>query len=108
MRPRRTRGLLGLVAVGGLIAAAFLGCGPAKATPLDDYVIVNAPVICSLLDEYPSVAGVEGVVTALVSKGLSGPDAGEVARAVQGWCPRHIPEIQAFAAKWAGAGVQQA
>jgi len=104
MRPRALRRRLGLVFLGALIAGAVLGTGVARADSLDDYIVTNAPVVCSLLDDYPSVSGVEGLVIALHDEGFTGEEAGEIiGRSVVGWCPRHMTEVQAFIAKWAGA-----
>jgi len=105
MRPRALRRRLGLVFLGALIAGAVLGTGIARANPLDDYVIDNAATVCSLLSEYPSTAGVEGIVIALHDKGLTAQEAGEVVgRSVVGWCPEFAPIINLFIAKWAPTG----
>lgn len=102
MRPRRLQRMLVLAFLGAVTAGAVTGTAVAKADPIDEYTIVNAPIVCALLDEYPSVAGVEGVATALIDKGLAPKDAGEVlVRSVVGWCPRHTPEVNGFIAKWA-------
>jgi len=104
MRPRALRRRLGLAFLGALIAGAVLGTGIARANPLDDYVVDNAATVCSLLDDYPSVSGVEGIVIALHDKGFTGEEAGEIiGRSVVGWCPEHAAEIRAFVAKWGSA-----
>lgn len=98
-----------LAGLGGMIAAATITTGVAKADPLDDYTVVNAPIVCALLNQYPSVAGVENLIVALVGKGLTSEQAGEVVgRAVIGWCPAHTPEVRAFIAKWTTAGTVRA
>jgi len=104
MRPRALRRRLALVGLGGILAAAVLGTGIARANPLDEYVIDNAATVCSLLDDYPSVSGVEGLVIALHDEGFTGEEAGEIiGRSVVGFCPRHMTEIQAFINKWGSA-----
>lgn len=58
--------------------------------------------VCSTLDDYPSVAGVEGVVLAVMDQGLTPGEAGQVAAlSVLGWCPEHTAVLKAFAGKWA-------
>jgi len=96
------RRLLALMGFGAMIAAGILGAGRAAADPAtDSYVIVNAPIICALLDESPNVAGVENIGAALIQKGLNPQQAGEVlVRSVLGWCPSHQPELKAFINKW--------
>jgi hypothetical protein len=102
MRPRTLRRNLGLAFLGAILAGCVLGTGIARAdTSLDDYVAVNGPVVCSLLDSEPTVAGVEHVGMALYGKGLTAQQAGEVlVRSVVGLCPRHLPELNSFIAKW--------
>lgn len=105
MRPRVLRRNLGLAFLGAILAGCVLGTGIARADSLDDYVAANGPVVCSLLDSEPTVAGVEGVGMALYSKGLTAEQAGEVlVRSVVGFCPDHLPEVKAFIAKWTRAG----
>src|SRR5215213_4622249 len=61
-RKHRTHRACALVALGGmLVAATLLGSGVARADDLDDYIAVNGPIVCEILDSYPTVAGVEGV-----------------------------------------------
>lgn len=109
-RKANTRRALVLVGLGGLIAAAMVGTAVvAKADPVDSYVLTYAPAVCSTLDEYPSVAGIEGIGMAIVEDGYTPRQAGEIiARSVVGWCPSHMPEVQAFIAKWTTAGTVRA
>lgn len=93
-----------LVVLGWLLAAAITTAGIARANPLDDYTIVNAPIVCAILDSHPTVAGIEGIGGALVEKGLTPEDAGQVvARSIVGWCPEHADTLQTFIAKWTQA-----
>jgi hypothetical protein len=103
-KPSRFRRLAAFAAFGAILAGAILGTGVAKASPLDDYTVVNAPIVCALLNQTPNVAGVENVISALHDKGLTSAQAGEVVgRAVVGWCPDQMPEVQGFVAKWGTA-----
>ena len=98
-----TRLLLASIATGAVLAAST---GTARADVVDDYTVVNAPVVCSVLDDHPSVAGVEGVVLAIIDDGLSPESAGEVlARSIIGWCPEHGREMNAWIAKWRARSV---
>lgn len=103
MRAWRARTVNRLLVAGaaGCVIAAGGGMATAKADTIDDYVGTNAHVVCSVLDDYPSVEGVEGVVAAIVDDGLNPVAAGQViARSVIGLCPRHMPELKAFIAKY--------
>ncbi|KWX66844.1 hypothetical protein [Mycobacterium sp. NAZ190054] len=105
MRPRTARAVnrcLIAVAFGWLAAA---GIATARADLVDDYTVTNAETVCTVLDSYPSIAGVEGVGMAIMEDGLSPAAAGEViTRSIVGWCPDHMPELNAFIAKYAPAG----
>jgi hypothetical protein len=105
-RKSSARRTLTLIGFGGLItAAAIAGTAVAKADPVTDYVVINAPIVCALLSQTSTEAGVEGVILALHEKGLTFEQAGEVvARSVVGWCPSEMPEARAFVAKWTTAG----
>jgi hypothetical protein len=86
-----------------MVAAATITAGIAKADPVvDSYTLNNEARVCKTLDAYPSVAGVEGVIAAIVNEGLTGGQAGQVVgMSVIDFCPSHLPEVQAFADKWA-------
>ena len=108
MRPARSRAwdraLVGM-AVGALGAAAVMFSAPARADVVDDYVTDNAHIVCSVLDDYPSVAGVEGVGMGIMDDGFAPRAAGEIiVRSVIGLCPEHLGEVRAFVAKYATAG----
>ena len=95
--------MLVLIGLGALITAAT-GTAIAKADPVDDYTTASAPAICAVLDQDPSIAGVQSVLVAIMADGVPPRPAGEiVARSVVGWCPSHLPEVQAFVAKWSSA-----
>ena len=112
MRPSHARAwdraLVG-IAVGALGVAAVMFSASAKASPVDDYVADNAHIVCSVLDDYPSVAGVEGVGLGIMDDGFSPQAAGEIiVRSVIGLCPGHLGEVRAFIAKYATAGTVRA
>jgi hypothetical protein len=89
---------VGLVA-GGLLAP------DAHASPVEDYAAINAGRVCATLDDFPSVAGVTGVVQGVMEDGGFTPyDAGRiVGMAVMGWCPEHLPELRRFVAVYSQA-----
>lgn len=99
---------LAAITVGG--ALAIMAAPAAHAGPVEDYTTFAAPIVCQVLDEYPSVAGVTGVVQAVMSdSGFSPYDAGTVVGvAVRDYCPRHITELQQFIAVYSNAGTVRA
>lgn len=106
MRPRTLRRWLITVGLGGMIAAGSLTTTVARADLVDDYTVAHAPAVCATLDAYPSVDGIEGVGMAIVDDGLAPAAAGQViTRAIFGWAPEHLPELEAFIAKWTPAQV---
>lgn len=112
IRPARARAwdrtLVGM-AVGALGAAAVMFSAPARADVVDDYVADNAHIVCSVLDDYPSVAGVEGVGMGIMDDGFTPKAAGQIiARSVIGLCPEHLDEMRAFVAKYLTAGTVRA
>lgn len=111
MRPARARAwdrFIVSTAVGALGAAAVLFASvlfasEARADVVTDYVAANARIVCLVLDEYPTVEGIQGVGEAIVEDGLSPRAAGEViARSVIALCPEHLPELNLFVARWNG------
>jgi hypothetical protein len=103
MRPRKLRRLLALAAFGAVLAGTGAGWGIAKADPLTDvYAARNAERVCATLDEVPSVAGVEGIVVAIMDEtGWEGGPAGEViAISIFAKCPEYVGVLDAFIAKW--------
>lgn len=106
MRPRRARAwdrFLVSMTAGALGAAAVLFASEAQADVVTDYVAANARIVCLVLDEYPTVEGIQGVGEAIVEDGLSPTAAGEViARSVIALCPEHLPELNLFVARWNG------
>lgn len=103
MRPRTLRRRLALAGFGAILAGATLGTGIAQAEPVDNYAAINAGPICSTLDDYPTIAGVTGLLQGVMADSGFGPyDAGRtIATAVVGWCPRNLPVLQRFVAVYA-------
>lgn len=104
MRPRRLRRLIALAGFGAIIAGGALGTGVARADETDQYASLNAGRICRTLDQYPTVAGVTGILQAVMNVGFTPHDAGlVVAKAVVNSCPEHLPELQRFVAAYSPA-----
>jgi hypothetical protein len=80
--------------------AVLIQAGAAQATPVDTYTITAGPTICEVLDEYPSLAGVTGVVQGVVNdSGFTPYDAGTVvAESVIIFCPTHLPLLHRYVA----------
>lgn len=101
---RMVRRVLVLLTLGWLACAGWLVTAPdAHADPLSDYTVLAATAVCSTLDDHPTVPGVTGVITGVMDdSGFTAYDSGEVvARAVIGWCPRHVPLLQRFVSVYA-------
>lgn len=83
-----------------LPAAALISAQAAKADPVSNYAALNAGPICSTIADYPTVAGVTGVLSGVMEEsGFTAYQAGEVvAAAVIGWCPQYVPVLQRFVA----------
>lgn len=93
-----------LMAVGAVIAILLLNApANAQAEPVApqviNYAYTAAPVMCSTLDAYPSLPGVDGVLDAIHDD--SGFTWTQTAQAlvlgVQFRCTRHIPLLQRYA-----------
>lgn len=113
-RERKARRMDGLAVALLMLLMAALGCvvmllstPQAKATPQDDayaYAAVYGPVVCQVLDEYPSNAGIIGIGQALTEDGWDGQSAGRiVAYSAAEFCPRHMPLLKRFAALYGGS-----
>lgn len=105
MRPRRLRRLLALVGCGAILAGT--GTGIARADIVDDYVADYAHIVCEVLDEYPTLPGLEGILLAVMDDGLTPEAAGQaVARSVIGLCPEYLRLLERFVAKHEQAGTK--
>ena len=79
------------------VAAWF--SGKAHADPISDtYAAKYAGVVCSVLDEYPTYSGIQGVVIGIHNDGLTWYESGEVlGTAVFNVCPRHADLVKSWA-----------
>lgn len=104
------RATLWLMAAGGLIGYAVVGSVPAHADPgsiepqVARYALTAAPSMCLVLDEYPTLPGVEGVLQGIHNdSGFTAYQSGEaLALGVQTQCPRHLPLLERFARTFIG------
>ena len=88
-----------------VVTGATVGIAAAHADPVGDYVAANGQAVCQTLDKYPSVEGIEGIGLAIMDEGITPFDAGQIiARSVGAFCPQHVPEVQAFIAKYSTPG----
>jgi hypothetical protein len=61
------------------------------------YAVSNAYRICAVIGEYPSAAGVAGVIAGITEDGLTGGQAGQaIAIAVTAQCPQMWPVLEKF------------
>lgn len=102
------------IIIAGLVGAITIGNAPAiiaeaQADPqTDQYTRQNMPAVCLALDMNPTVAGIEDEGSAIMDDGLTGEQALEVVvRSVIGWCPEHMPELDATIAKWQKADMKR-
>lgn len=96
--------MLFMAAFGALMA---LGYAPhAKASPSTEaYADIYGPTVCSVLSEYPTVAGVMGVGQGISEEsGFTPEQAGEViAYSVFTYCPWHKPLLNRFIATYSSS-----
>lgn len=84
---------LGIITGSFLTAGIVLGTAPAKADPANEV----ATLVCSSLDQNPTVDNVVAIVNDLVRFGASPEQAGQiVAISVMEYCTRNIPVVEAF------------
>lgn len=84
--------LLAVAILSGLITAPT-----AQADPVRDAVANYGLIVCEVLDEYPTVDGVVGVLTALVEDGYAPGQAGNIVfKSVVAFCDNHLPVVKAF------------
>lgn len=93
--------LMALMAALG--ALAMLASAPhAKADEpspaLIDYTITYGPVACNVLDEYPTIGGLQGVMNGVMEHGgWSAFESGQItALAVAEYCPEYVPLLNRF------------
>lgn len=96
-------------AASALLTFAVYFSIPAHADPRSiepqvfNYAITSAPAMCSVLDKYPTLPGVEGVLEGIQNdSGFTAFQSGEaLAIGVQVQCPRHVALLQRFADTYA-------
>lgn len=101
IRPNTIRGYAYGVLTGTVLTAGIIAAAPAKADVSDDVAGKYAPIVCEVLAETPSVDGVFGIGLALMGQGWTPHESGEIV----GWsvvhqCPRYIPILKAFIARY--------
>lgn len=107
IRPSTIRGYAYGVLTGTLLTTSLMIAAPAKADIADGVSAEYAPAVCSVLDDgNASVEGIMGIGLALMGQGWTPREAGEIV----GWsvvhqCPRYIPILRAFVARY---GTKQA
>lgn len=92
---------LGIVTGSFLTAGIILLAGPAKADP---DVARGERVVCLLLDQDPSLAGIIKTATVIEQKtGVSDYTAGQmIAASVYDQCPEYIPLLKSFVDTYGG------
>jgi hypothetical protein len=94
VRPRKLQRRLILASLGGMLAAATITTGVARAD-------LN---VCSALHNSPTVGTVEQLVLEFTDDGWTPGESGEIiARSVVGGCPQFVPILNQFIAKWTPA-----
>ncbi len=96
---------LWVMAVSALLTFAVYFSIPAQAEPRSiepqvfQYAISAAPAMCTVLDRYPTLPGVEGVLQGIQNdSGFTAFQSGEaLAIGVQLQCPRHVALLKRFA-----------
>ena len=106
-RQRRIGGAGAAAAVSALLLALPFSA-PARADAVTDYVEVNAPVVCHVLDEFPTFDGISGIGLGIMDDGLTATQAGGVITlAVHDVCPRHTTLLLAFIEHYSGGTVKR-
>lgn len=86
-----TCGIVGLL--------ALVPIAPASADDVTDYADQNAKIVCKVLGDYPSVAGLSGILDAIEDDGFTSYEAGKIAGiAIYGTCPRYASIAEDFIA----------
>lgn len=101
---RERGGPVGTLMVAALIVGSSIGfAARADASPATDaYAAQYGTVICQVIDDYPTIGGLTGVLQGVMDHGFSAYDSGvAVATAVWDYCPRHLPLLNEFVKKFA-------
>lgn len=96
---------LPVATAGVIIGSALYFSVPANADSgvqpyVSRYALPSGPAMCEVLDEYPSVSCVSGVLRGIQdNSGFTTYQAGQVvAIGVESGCPRHLPLLRLFVA----------
>jgi short subunit fatty acids transporter len=107
VRPRtlNTRLLLFSMAFGAVLMGVTMPA--AKADPLAhaeaEYVVANHGAVCTVIDQYPTEAGVMGVMRGIMSDGWNAAAAVDIINvSVELYCPSNWPLLQAIGDKARG------
>ena len=103
-RERHARFMDGLAVALLMLTMMFLGVVVYAASAKADadpasvaYAAEYGPAVCSVLDEYPTFAGMMGISQAIVKDGLTVGQSGEViALSIDDICPRHLGLLARF------------
>ena len=86
---------LGIITGSFLTAGLTFGIGTAKADGIlsdneEVFVELNGKIVCRVIDQYHSMAGVMGVAEAITEQGFAQDSAVDIINAsVQAYCPRN-------------------
>jgi hypothetical protein len=86
----------------GIVLGGLL-CPNARADDrVDNYAATNALRVCTVLDSFPTFAGIEGIADAIhFNDGFNYSEAGRIERlAVTAACPRHTGLLDDFVAAY--------
>jgi hypothetical protein len=98
-RPRRRWSLPPWLLSGGVSPRVAIARADTVDHGVQHRTNTEAPSVCSLLNDYPTLSAVAGVIQGLVEDDEFTPyQTGEVVtRSVANDCPRHVPLLQRFA-----------
>ena len=99
---------LGSIIVITTVTAVLMSNAVAQADPqTDQYTRQNMPAVCFAMDKNPTVEGIDDEGLAIMNDGMTAEQSMEIImRSIIGWCPEHMPELEAFVAKWQKAGTK--
>ena len=97
-------------AAAALLALAVLTAPTAQADDPSPQVVAYAAyfggIVCDVLDDHASLAGVQGVIQGVQADGFTAYEAGQiVGLSVAEICPRHIGLLKRFINAYSDAGV---
>lgn len=98
MRPGTLRAYAFGVFTGSLMTATItMFAAPAKADVTEREITLYAGPVCATVQDFPSTDGLLGIGYALMDKGYTAHDAGQIiAGAIINICPQYIPILRAF------------